>query len=130
MRPPAITREVVLQIQAADRAGWKQRDISLRFGVSQAHICRILSGKALWCRDPSAPRYDPKERMRRRWLDPEYRAFHIKRLREQGDRARAASRESRKRIVPAPGTPEFRVYRKLREILGYRAARQELGISL
>ena len=53
-----------------------------------------------------------------RWADPEYRARHLILLAE----ARKAS-VAKCRFLPEKGTPERRLYRKVSDIIGAKAAR-------
>jgi hypothetical protein len=94
------------------------------------HAERVSAGiKRKW-QDPLY-RERQIEARKRRWNNPEYRARMELVLRANSPIARAKGRATLlAKNLPQPKTPKGRLYRKLREILGYRAARQELGISL
>ncbi len=65
-----------------------------------------------------------------KWRDPEYRAAMTAVLRANSPKGRAAAMATiRAWNIPRPGTQQGRLYRKLKEILGHRAAREELGIG-
>lgn len=57
-----------------------------------------------------------------RWRDPEYRARHLVYLQEAAKKGLAASNAVR-RCRPPEGTPEAKLYEKVRRALGVEAAR-------
>lgn len=73
-------------------------------------------------------RFKLSERMKRRWLDPEYRVRGEAHLRVIQAKGSAAGNLGRKKFVPERGTPEQRLYEKIRLILGTEAAKQALGL--
>ena len=96
----------------------------------QAHADRVRAAVKRKWQDPVF-RQQRVEATKRRWENPEYRARMEAVLRANSPSARAKGRAVLlAKNLPQPKTPKGRLYRKLREILGYRAARQELGISL
>lgn len=127
-----MTREIVDAIKELVRQGIGQRAIATRLGIAQSTVSRIITGRTKWISDPLLPSFDPSERARRAWQDPVYYAKHAERLRKQGPAARAEAMKYRVRgrasTLPPKGTPEFRLYRKLKDIIGAAAARREIGL--
>lgn len=77
----------------------------------------------------AADRAKCRERMLARWQDPEYRAKYGPMFRANMIRAQAILVARKAAVFPKRGTPEGKYYRKVRDSLGVKAAREALGIG-
>jgi hypothetical protein len=70
------------------------------------------------------------KRMKALWVDPAYRERAAARLRaNQPDACRKGGSAPKRKIIPEEGSAEYRLYRKLKAVLGAAAARKALGIE-